>query len=472
MTDLPTVITAAGLQPQAPASLLAQLLAAVTATNPGYTATLPGSLIEDISSTDVASIALCDSARVDLVNSLTPYGANLFLLVALGNIYGVVPGTPTNTSVFVQFNGPAGFVIAQGFTVSDGTYQYIVQDGGIILTGDISAQLYAVATVSGTWAVPSGTVTQLISSVPNNIVLTVTNPEAGTPSSSAETAESFRARVLQAGLAISQGMTTSLKNALMNVPGVQPRLVSVLQQVGGGWEVICGGGDPYAIADAIFMSLFDISTLTGSVLNISNITQANPGVVTTILNHGFATGQVISILDIVGMTELNNTPLTIIVISEKTFSVGVDTSAYTAYISGGVITPNLRNITPSVQDYPNSYIIPYVNPPQQTVALVVTWNTSETNFVSTAAISQAASPALVDYINSIVVGQPINVLELNATFLAAVANIINPIFVTRLIFAVSINGIGTSPESGTQIIVGDPESYFETDSTLVVINQG
>lgn len=90
MSTLPVVLDKSGLQPQSPLSLRAQLLALVAATNPGYTANLPGSLIEDISSTDVAALALIDSARVELVNSLTPYGANAFLLLQLGNIYGVM----------------------------------------------------------------------------------------------------------------------------------------------------------------------------------------------------------------------------------------------------------------------------------------------------------------------------------------------------------------------------------------------
>ena len=53
--NFPITITTAGLQPQSPASLLAQLLAAVAATNPGYTGDLPASFIEDISSTDVGA---------------------------------------------------------------------------------------------------------------------------------------------------------------------------------------------------------------------------------------------------------------------------------------------------------------------------------------------------------------------------------------------------------------------------------
>src|ERR1700676_3806380 len=90
--NFPVIIGPQGLQPQQPTDLRAQLLAAVAATNPGYTANLPGGLIEDISSTDVAAIALIDQAKIEAVNSLTPLGANNFLLTQLGQIYGPVLG--------------------------------------------------------------------------------------------------------------------------------------------------------------------------------------------------------------------------------------------------------------------------------------------------------------------------------------------------------------------------------------------
>ena len=133
MSDtFPVVMTSAGLQPTSPITIRQALIDRVAATNPGYTANLPGSLIEDISSTDVAAIALADAARVELVNSLTPYGANDYLLRQLGNIYGVPLGRDSTTSVLVVFSGSIGFVISAGFTVSDGTYQYVVQTDGII----------------------------------------------------------------------------------------------------------------------------------------------------------------------------------------------------------------------------------------------------------------------------------------------------------------------------------------------------
>ena len=107
----PLVVTTQGFQPTPPATLLAQLQAIATTLSPGITFNLPASLIEDISSTDTGGLVVIDSARVELGNSLTPYGANAFLLNQLGQIYGVPLGQGSNTSVYVVFSGPPGYVI-------------------------------------------------------------------------------------------------------------------------------------------------------------------------------------------------------------------------------------------------------------------------------------------------------------------------------------------------------------------------
>lgn len=467
--NFPLVMTSAGPQPTAPTDILNTLLTTVAATNPGYTANLPGSLIEDISSTDVAAIALCNQAMIDLVNSVSPTAANPFLLNQLGTLYGVSRGTASNTSVYVVFTGPAGFGIPVGFTVSDGTYQYVVQDGGVVGTGNVTLPLYCVATKSGTWAVPAYSVTQLITSVPTAITLSATNPAAGLPSSAAETDAQYRAVVVQAGLAASQGMATYLKTLLNAVPGVQQRLVSVRQQ-SPGWEVICGGGDPYQVAYAIYSALFDVSVLVGSVMSISGFTNANPGVVTTTLNHGLTTGAVVTVAG--STVSAWNGSYTITVIDQKTFSVGVNTSSFTTYVSGGVVTPNPRNLSATIIDYPDTYTIPFVNPPQQSVTMTVTWNTSVSSFTQQAAVTQLGAAALIAYVNAIPVGAPMNLFELQVVFQNAIASLIPPALLTRMVFAVDINGIGVSPSSGTGIIAGDPESYFQAAVGSVTVTQG
>lgn len=474
--SLPTIITEAGLEPQSPADLRAQLLAIATAADPGRTANLPGALIEDIASTQVAGLTLIDSARVDTVNSLDPRGSNAFLTNALGQIYGVQQGIGTNTSVFVVFTGTQGFPISVGFTVSDGAHQYTVQDGGEIDTSGSSQPLFCLANLPGSWAVPTNTVTTLVTSVPGSITLSCTNPQDGIPAVGAQTEEDYRAQVLQAGRASAQGMTTFLKTLVANVFGVQQRLVSV-RQASGGWEVIVGGGDPYQVANAIFQSLFDINDLVGSTITISAVTKANPGVATTTLNHGLVTGQsnvFIASAAGGGFTALNGGPYTVTVIDEKNFSFGVNTSGYSGtYTAGsGIVTPNARNIVVSINDYPDTYSIPFVSPPQQSVTIGLIWNTTATNTVSPTAVAQLGAQAISDYVNSIPVGAPINLFELQSVFQAAIANLIPTPLLSRMVFTVAINGINITVDSGTGLFDGDPESYLLMSPSDVTITQG
>lgn len=474
MTDIPVVLTAAGAQPTPPATLLAQLIAAVSAINPGFTV-LPAGLIEDISSTDVGALTIIDTARIETINSLTPYGANDFLLSELGQIYigaGSAPGIPTNTSVYEVFSGSVGYVIQKGFVVSDGTYQYIVQAAGVIGSGGVSGPLYCISPTTGSWAVPANSVSAVVTSVPSPFTVTCTNPSAGLLSTPAETAEQYRARVLQAGMAVSTGTTELLKTLLYQVPGVQQNLVSVVQQPGGGWEIIVGGGDIYQVAMAIFNSGIDVSTLVGSSLDVTNITQANPGVVTTNLNHGYTTGQAAQINELVGMVELNGVNFTATVINEKQFSVGIDTTGFSPYISRGIVTPNLRNVDPSLSNPPNVYTIPFVQPPAQAVVVTVYWNTTSFNFVSNSIVAQLAGPAIAGYISGLSIGAPISEILLTQAFTEATATVLDPETISQLTFTVDINGISTPPLAGTPLIYGDPESYFQIQSSSVGFVQG
>lgn len=470
---VPINFTAAGAVQRTPDDLRNDLIALVASENPGYTV-LPAGLIEDLSSTAVGALQMIDQAFVTFINSIGPETSNAYILAKQGSIFGPVPGQPTNTSVNVQFSSNTpGFPIGIGFLISDGSHQYAVSNNAVIGSGGMSLVVSAVATQPGTWPVPAGSVNQVVSPLPPGVTLTVNNAIAGIPSGPAETVSAFRARVLESAQAISTGVVTTLKSALKAVPGVVPRLVSVRLIAGVGWEIICGGGDIYQVANVIALAMGgDIPLLTGSVMGVTSITQANPGVVTTDINHGFITGAVVQINGALGMTAVNGVPFTITVISPTTFSIGVDTSGYGAYIGSGVVTPNNRNITASIYDYPDTYSITFVNPPQQVVTMTVTWNTNDTNFTATAAVAIVTIPQLVNYINNIEGGQPINIFTMEQMFLSALVGTIDPSLITRLVFAVAINGIGTAPVSGTGIIPGDPESYFEVLASAIVVNQG
>ena len=267
---IPPIMTSQGASPTPPATLNSNLIALVASEVPDYTATLPGTLIEDLSSTCTLALVTQDQARVDQINNLSPLGINPALLNQLGLMFGIQQGIGSNTSVYVVFSGPAGYVIPSGFIVSDGTYQYVVQDGGVIGTSGQSAQLFAVANQSGSWAVAENTVTILITSVPSGYTLTVTNPSTGVAGGPAQTVQSYRSQVIQAFSNTVQGVATYIKSLLLSVPGVNSRLVSVIQ-VTGGWEVLCAGGDPYQMAGAIYQGAGDITRIIGSTTTANNV---------------------------------------------------------------------------------------------------------------------------------------------------------------------------------------------------------
>jgi hypothetical protein len=67
---------------------------------------------------------------------------------------------------------------------------------------------------------------------------------------------------------------------------------------------------------------------------ITNITNAVLGQVTS-PNHGLSNGNIITITDVVGMTQVNNVSFTITVVDLNNFTIGVNTTTYNPYVSGG-----------------------------------------------------------------------------------------------------------------------------------------
>lgn len=269
MSDLPVIVTQAGAQPTPPKTLLSNLITNVSAISPGYTANLPAGLIADLAGTATGAIALIDSAMVDTINSVSPYGANVPLLMQLGNIYGVTPGVGYNTSVNVVFMGLPGFVIPKGFLVSDGNNQYAVQNNAVVPASGQTPPVYCIATNSGTWAIPEGSVTQIITSVPSTITLTCTNTTTGLPGTDKQTEASYRAQVMQAGMATAQGTPSFLRTLLQKVLGVQSNLISYRNISAGTWALTVGGGDPNDVGLAVYNAIPDLSVLTGDVVESS-----------------------------------------------------------------------------------------------------------------------------------------------------------------------------------------------------------
>lgn len=107
------------------------------------------------------------------------------------------------------------------------------------------------------------------------------------------------------------------------------------------WAEAVNVGD---LADEIRGSVPAGKTITNlrwmaSQVDVSGITKANPAVVTTASNHGFATGDVIYLANISGMSQVNNKYYKVVYKTATTFSlqttagVNVNSSSYNSYSS-------------------------------------------------------------------------------------------------------------------------------------------
>lgn len=80
----------------------------------------------------------------------------------------------------------------------------------------------------------------------------------------------------------------------------------------------------------------------GNTSSISNITQANPCVITTSGSHGITIGSKVALSGISGMTQLNGVTAMVSAVTSNTITLGgVDSSAYSAYSSGGSVVPQV-----------------------------------------------------------------------------------------------------------------------------------
>lgn len=394
---IPLIITDAGAQPTDPSVLRQAILNGVSAISSGYTANLPGTLIEDILSTDMGALVTIDQARVDTINSLYPYSANDYILSLLGAQLGIPRGQATNANVNVVFSGSSGQVVPQGTIVSDGIGQYVSTVGAIISASGSTVPVNCVAN-SSSIVVPAlpNAVTQVLTSFPSGVTITCNNPNAGIAALPPQTSDEYRSQLMLAYAAPVASSAAFILSTVLAVTGVNPLLTAV-KVLSTGYQVIAAGGSPQAIGYAILTASADIYNLLGSQVSAT------------------------------------------------------------------------RNVTVSVVDGINTYSIVYVSPPAQVVTGSLTWTTSITNFSQASLVNATATPVVVSYLNSIPVGNPINLIEMTNVFINSVESIIQGQDISNVSISININGSSVTPISGTQLIASDPESYFSTASNALTI---
>lgn len=96
--------------------------------------------------------------------------------------------------------------------------------------------------------------------------------------------------------------------------------------------------------------------------SITGASKANPGVITAV-GHGFSDNDRALIYSVGGMTQLNGNIYTVTVVDSDHFSIGVDTTGFTTYTSGGKVT-RMPAIFPAAtgNDYTSDYLMGMARP--------------------------------------------------------------------------------------------------------------
>lgn len=452
---LPVIMTSSGAVPTDVTTIRDTLDASITLASPGYTSRLPGTLVEDLLSTDTASVAACDQARVDAINSIPATTVNEYLLTQLGACKGILQNESLNTRAYVQFTGPPGVLIPKGFQVSDGVHIYSVATTTVISsTGSATSLSMVVAQDSGVWDIAIGSINQVINQ-PTQGTITVSNPVIGLPYSQ-ESMDEYRSRVLTADSMGVQGSPAYIKSQLASVSGVILRSLSV-KAYGTGYLVCAAGGDIMDIASALYQSIGDITLLRGSSITITGATQASPCTITTAINHNLVSGMSVTISGALGMTELNGSHV-VTVLSPTTFTIPVDTTASPTYQGSGFLVNNSALQTVTIYEGSDAYDIVFLLAQPQVLSLVITWSGLPNLLVTNQEVAANFAPAALDYINSLTTGSSINLQVLknsltNSLEAGSIAGF------TELNVEVLIDGQAVSPTEGSLIIDLDEFCY-------------
>lgn len=149
--------------------------------------------------------------------------------------------------------------------------------------------------------------------------------------------------------------------------------------------------------------------VTDLTSNITGISQANPGVVTSAA-HGFSNGDWIALVSIGGMTTLNGRTVIVANVTANTYTMvdpvtgaNINTSAYTAYTAGGtasriytIVTPYTAADLPTLKYTQSADVMTLVHPNYAPRDLTRTGHSTWTLTINitTAALTSPAAPSV------------------------------------------------------------------------------
>jgi hypothetical protein len=129
------------------------------------------------------------------------------------------------------------------------------------------------------------------------------------------------------------------------ITGAPPRLITFRFNVTTDFELEFG--------DQYMRVIFQGAYVTETPIDLAGVTQANPGVVTTTIPHGYSNGDTVFVANVVGMTQINNRFFTVTGATATTFqlydapfNVPVSTLVFGAYVSGGSVARVYTVVSP------------------------------------------------------------------------------------------------------------------------------
>ena len=197
----------------------------------------------------------------NVMNSVSPLYANDFMVLELGEAFGLKIKDQALPNTTITFYGLAGVVIPEGLEVgnADSSKKFITTKSDIInATGQVS--IYCEGADYYDTPTPANTLNVLLNQVLN--VTSCTNLNDAVESTPAETISEFRSRFQTRAQANRSGTVATLDNNLKEIEGTVDRLCTyqASQIIEEGVkeaviEVVVGGGDDYQVALAIFNSV-------------------------------------------------------------------------------------------------------------------------------------------------------------------------------------------------------------------------
>ena len=197
----------------------------------------------------------------NVMNSVSPLYANDFMILELGEAFGLKMKDKALPNTTITFYGLAGVVIPEGLEISnaDSSKKFVTTKSDIInASGQVS--IYCEGADYYDTPTPANTLTVMLNQVLN--VTSCTNLNDAVETTPAETISEFRSRFQTKALANKSGTIATLDSALTEIKGTVDRFCTYRESqiIKEGIkeaviEVIVGGGDDYQVALALFNSV-------------------------------------------------------------------------------------------------------------------------------------------------------------------------------------------------------------------------